>query len=155
MRGLEIPPIEKIDVNTLVHATEDEEKVKMIISSLIPAETHPTLKIIRLSGHYGNPISLMTVSIRSKGHMENLLKELFAKLGPGDKAALLEELPLHVAGNGAFYLRLNKQAAAKGIVSLGEEDPIQIKIKFKPVHVKNDLIDGLERMLKNCVYTST
>ncbi|MBS7644712.1 MAG: RNA-binding domain-containing protein [Candidatus Bathyarchaeia archaeon] len=155
MEGLEIPPIEKVDVNALIHATEDEEKVKMAVSSLIPGEAYPALKIIRLSGHYGNPISLMTASVKSREHPEDLFKELMTKLGSGDKAALIKELPLHIAGNGVFYIRLDKQSAAKGVISLGREDPIQIKVKFKLIRGKNDLIDRLKRMLGNCVDTST
>ncbi|MEM2123238.1 MAG: RNA-binding domain-containing protein [Candidatus Bathyarchaeia archaeon] len=150
MEESELPSVEKIEINALIHATEDDEKIEKAVSSLISAEIHPPLiKISSLSGHYGNPIRLMTLIIKSKDHLSRILKDLIGKLPSKDKASLLEELPLHIAKNGTLFIRLDKQAVARGIVSLGREDPIQIKIKFRSIQGRSNLIDPLERMLKN------
>jgi RNA binding exosome subunit len=145
----ELLSVEKIEINALIHATEDGEKVEKAVSSLIPGEMHSILRIRSLSGHYGNPIRLLTASVKPRERLGYFLKSLVAGLGSNDKALLLRELPLHMAGGSTLYVRLDKQAAARGVVCLGRGDPIQIKIKFRRGHGKNNLIELLKRMLRD------
>lgn len=155
MKDLGIPSIVKIEISALIHATEDRKKVEKAVSTILPPKLSSIVNVKNLHGHYGNPIKLMTISIKSRENLSPLLKELITKLGSIDREILLKELPLHIAKNDTFYIRLNKQAAAKGITSLGEEDPIRIKVKFRRVPKKNDLIYKLVRMLENCGDIST
>lgn len=147
-------PIRKVEISALIHATEDRKKVEKAISAILSANLSSIINTRNLCGHYGNPIKLMTILVKSRENLDDFLEGLMIKLRSIDKETLLKELPLHVAEKDTFYLRLNKQAAARGVISLGEEDPIRIKIKFRRISKKNNLIHGLERMLKNCGNTS-
>jgi RNA binding exosome subunit len=126
------PPIAYIDIRVFAHATEDTDKVQTAVCNVLPEELVQSLifQTTSLTGHYGNPITLLSVKLVDK----KLLPTAFQKIGSGlsslDKEALSHDLKLHLE-KGNLYLRFDKQAAYRGIVKFTQNDPIHFKIHFK------------------------
>jgi RNA binding exosome subunit len=120
------------EISVFAHATEDEEKVKQAVKRIAPYEH--AFESQRLSGHYDDPITLLTSKTTKKKEATDLLANIVNKLSSLDRQTLLDELPNHVDPQGNLYLRLDKQRALNGKVTLHENDSIRIKIKFQLPH---------------------
>ena len=62
------PPIAYMEIRVFAHATEDPEKVQTAVRNLLPTELAETLVFEKsaLTGHHGNPIILITATIKDK-----------------------------------------------------------------------------------------
>ncbi len=138
--------VKAAEVSVFAHATEDEEKVKKAVKNLAPFET--IFEATKLSGHYDDPITLLTLKISKKKEATDFFEAIYQKLSSLDKATILEELPNHVDEQGSFYMRLDKQKAYNGRAVLTENDPIRIKIKFQ-FSFKADPIATIREYLLN------
>jgi RNA binding exosome subunit len=127
-----------VKISVFAHATEDEEKVKQAVKRIAPYEH--IFESQRLSGHYEDPIILITSKITKKKEATNLLANIIKKLSSLDRQTLLDNLPNHVDPQGNLYLRLDKQKAYNGKVTLHENDPIRIKIKFQLPHKADPVV---------------
>ena len=124
--------VKSAEISVFAHATEDEVKVQQAIKRIAPYEH--IFEVQRLSGHYEDPIILITSKTTKKKEANDLLANIIKKLSTLDRQTLLDELPNHVDPSGNLYLRLDKQRAYNGKVTLHENDPIRIKIKFQLPH---------------------
>jgi RNA binding exosome subunit len=124
--------IKTAEISVFAHATEDEEKVKQAIKRIAPYEH--SFETQRLSGHYDDPITLLTSKALKKKEATDLLSNIIKKLSSLDKQTLLDELSNRVDPHGNLYLRLDKQRAFNGKITLHVNDPIRIKFKFQLPH---------------------
>ena len=136
--------VKMVEITVFAHATEDEEKVKQSIKRIAPYEH--AFESQRLSGHYDDPITLLTSKASRKEAMD-LLPNIINKLSILERLTLLDELKNHVDSKGNLYLRLDKQNAFNGKVTLHENDPIHIKIKFQLPHKADPVITIKEYIL--------
>ncbi|MCX6649284.1 MAG: exosome subunit [Candidatus Bathyarchaeota archaeon] len=140
--------IKAAEVSVFAHATEDEEKVKQAVKRL--AKYEPLFESQRLTGHYEDPITLLTSKTVKKKEATDFLANIINKLSSLDKETLLQELPNRVDPQGSLYIRLDKQKAFHGRAVLAENDPIRVKFKFQlphkadPVAVVREYIINLE-----------
>ena len=120
-----------VEISVFAHATEDEEKVERSIRNLIP-EGVTEFKIERqaLTGHYRDPIILITARIRRKKAAKEVFRATMRALSALDQHRLLEEIEERSDEGGGLYLRLDKQAAFRGEGILNEIDPVRVKFKF-------------------------
>ncbi len=120
-----------VEISVFAHATEDEEKVEKSIRNMIPAGV-TEFKIERqaLTGHYRDPITLITARIRRKKAAKEVLRAMMKALSALDRHRLLEEIEERSDRGGGLYLRLDKQAAFRGVKVLNEIDPLRVKFKF-------------------------
>jgi RNA binding exosome subunit len=120
-----------VEISVFAHATEDEEKVERSIRNMIP-EGVTEFKIERqaLTGHYRDPITLITARIRRKKVAKEVLRAMMKALSALDRHRLLEEIEERSDRGGGLYLRLDKQAAFRGVGILNEIDPLRAKFKF-------------------------
>ncbi|UCH31353.1 MAG: hypothetical protein JSV05_07605 [Candidatus Bathyarchaeota archaeon] len=129
-------PIEYIDIRFSVHATENSEKVESAAGHFFPGfhinEIGFRKKILK--GHYGNQIKLYQARIKTGKIIEAFIKRLSADLQKSDRETIYRDSNLLVERNNLF-LRLDKQAAFKGIVRRCKYDPIHIRIHFKRKNV--------------------
>jgi RNA binding exosome subunit len=121
--------VKAAEVSVFAHATEDEEKVKRAVKNLAPFEN--TFQAAKLSGHYDDPITLLTLKISNKKEATDFFEAIYAKLSSLDRKTILDNLFNHIDDHGSFYLRLDKQKAYNGRVVLQENDSIRIKFKFQ------------------------
>lgn len=124
-----------VEISALAHATEDEEKVERSIRNMIPKDV-TGFKIERqaLTGHYRDPITLITTRIRRKRAAKEVLRATMKALSTLDRHRLLEEIEERSDKRGGLYLRLDKQAAFRGVGTLNEIDPLRVKFKFRIPH---------------------
>lgn len=125
-------PIAYVNVRLSAHATEDLEKVKKALFTLLPEgrADEVVLKTEPLKGHYGNPITLLETRIGDKGLIEAVVEHLGLRLSSEDKRTIARDLDSILEKND-LYLRLDKQAAYCDELRLRRDDPIHIRIHFK------------------------
>jgi RNA binding exosome subunit len=126
------PPIEYLDIRVFTHATEDPQKVQTAVRNLMPDELAHTIlfEATNLTGHHGNPITLLTAKITDKKLLPKTLEKIGAGLNSLDKEQLCTDLALHLE-RGNLYLRFDKQSAFLGQLKFTPNDPIHVKIHFK------------------------
>ena len=125
-------PIAYIDIRVFVHATEDNEKVQAAVRNLLPEELAQAIifQTTSLTGHYGNPITLLTVKLTDKKLLPVALEKIGSGLNSLDKDEFSRDLKLHLE-KGNLYLRFDKQSAYLGNIKFTQNDPVHFKIHFK------------------------
>jgi RNA binding exosome subunit len=83
-----------------------------------------------LEGHYRNPITTFEGKITKLKDVEEFTSNFFGQLPKGVKLRIERDLALHSDAEGNLYIRIDKQQALQGIVELGEDDPIRVRLKF-------------------------
>jgi len=122
------------EISVFAHATEDPEKVMQATKNLFPnMQEKMKLASTEMQGHHGNII----LSIKGELVREDTLEALdllLTQLSTLDEDGFRREFPTHIDPKGSLYLRLDKQQAFQGRVSLGTNDPISLKVRlgFKP-----------------------
>ncbi|MGD0994969.1 MAG: RNA-binding domain-containing protein [Candidatus Bathyarchaeia archaeon] len=126
------PPIAYMDIRVFAHATEDTGKVQTAVRNLLPEELAETLvfETTSLTGHYGNPITLLSTKLTDKKLLPAALEKIGAGLNSLDKEELSRDLKLHLE-KGNLYLRFDKQSAYLGTIKFTQNDPVHFKIHFK------------------------
>jgi RNA binding exosome subunit len=130
-----------IDLRAFAHATEDPDKVLNAIRNIIPTELIDTVifKKSNLTGHHGNPITLLETRIKEKNTTQLIFEKISSGLSILDKEQLNNEIDQHLE-KGNLYLRLDKQSAYLNQLKLGITDPIHLRIHFKK-HSREEVID--------------
>jgi len=125
-------PLAYIDLSFFAHATEDQNKVLEAARKVIPPNYVDQVSFSKssLKGGYGNPITFFKTQIRDEEIADSLIKHISSNLDVLDKDTLLRELNLRLE-RGSLYIRLDKQAAFKGMFKLCRADPIHIRIRFR------------------------
>ncbi|MEM1725546.1 MAG: RNA-binding domain-containing protein [Candidatus Bathyarchaeia archaeon] len=139
-------PVGYIEVRAFAHATEDEEKVLAAIRRVFPPEVadNITFRKKRLSGHYGNPITLFEAKIRDQNHIKAFLENLASKMSILDKENLNNSIKQHL-DKASLYIRLDKQAAYLNQIRLCTADPIHFRIHFKKSKPE-EIIDACRKL---------
>ena len=124
-----------VEVSTLAHATEDEDKVERAVLSLLPEGLgEGRLKRQRLSGYHKDPLTLITTKIKKRKGATQALRHTIDLLSPLDRERLLEEIEERVDQAGNLYIRLDKQKALKGEGVLVEVGSIRMKFGIRVPH---------------------
>jgi RNA binding exosome subunit len=125
-------PIGYVNIRVFAHATEDQERVMTAVRNTLPEELWETavLKKTGLTGHHGNPITLIQVELSDRQMLMAALKKIGSKLTALDKETLSLEMPMHLE-KGNLYLRFDKQRAFLGELRFSSNDPVHFKIHFK------------------------
>ncbi len=134
-------PIAYIDIRTSAHATEDTDKVQKAIQNTLPPDLIDTVAFqeTNLTGHHGNPITLIQTRIKDKQATQKTFEKLSTSLSIMDKELLNNEIRQHLE-KGNLYLRLDKQNAYLNQLKLGQADPIHLRIHFKK-HAPEEVIE--------------
>ena len=117
------------EINIVVHATEDENK---ILHSLFDVLSIPSEKFSYSfsEGHWGNKISILTATVDGQVAKDLILK-IISLLNSVDRYHLSNFFDKYVDEKGNLYIRLDKQRICKGRISLSESD--SIRIRFRPI----------------------
>ena len=83
-----------------------------------------------LTGHHGNPITLIEVELADRQLLLGLLRKIGSGLTALDKETLSREMSLHLE-KGNLYLRFDKQQAFLGELRFSSNDPIHFKVHFR------------------------
>ncbi|MFP3045534.1 MAG: RNA-binding domain-containing protein [Thermocladium sp.] len=123
--------IDRLEVETHAHATEDLGKVIQALNNLVGQVTYETIQV---QGHYGNPITVVKAAIEkaSSECLDVVVKRLLSMLSDADRQLLLLSLDERMDGD-KLYLRFNKQSAYRGLARLDDGgDVIKVVIHFNP-----------------------
>jgi len=131
-------------VRALCHATEKLESVKQTVLNVIG---EAELQVSHTSGHHGNEI--LIVEARVEDAQRGL--ELFHKLSDSDKEMVLNTLEKRVDESCNLFLRVDKQAAFRGKMTLAQnDDAIAVRMKVTAYPAKKEIVVRMLRdMLEN------
>ncbi len=106
--------IDKVSFRAFVAATEDVDRVREALSIFVPLDR---ISSSTAEGHFGNEIKILEASLRKKEGQAffQILKE---HLSHEDQLRLRREIPERLEGDSHFHLRLDKQAAYRGLLRL-------------------------------------
>ena len=104
----------------------------MVLTRLIPDSLKGRQLFTRryIQGHYGNPIVTFEARLTKPSEIGAFTTFLLSQLSSEDKLAIQRDLRLYSDADGNLYIRIDKQQTFRGIVQLGEEDPIRVRMKF-------------------------
>jgi RNA binding exosome subunit len=130
------------EINLVLHATEDEDRVLKAIEDVLLVQSR-RFSGSHLEGHFKNRIVLQK-AILSSHEAGSLAKRVVSLLNSTDRAHLSRLIHEYSDEKGNLYIRLDKQRMCQGRVSLSETDAI--RIRFKPVkrYKRSGAIQGYE-----------
>jgi RNA binding exosome subunit len=124
--------VQSVEISTIAHATDDLEKVQAALTRILPDTLRGRQFFIRryLEGHYRNPITTFEAKLTKPEDVEEFTSNLFGQLSKSARLRIERDLALYSDKEGNLYVRVDKQQALQGIVQLGEDDPIRIRLKY-------------------------
>ena len=132
--------VQSVEISTIVHATEDQEKVQAALDAVFPPALRKLFTRRYLEGHHGNPIVTINAKITKAADIKQFTQHFVPKLPRMEKLNLLRELNLLTDVGGNLFIRLDKQSAFQGLIQLAEHDPIRLKIKFSRLSGKTEVL---------------
>ncbi|HWQ20794.1 MAG TPA: RNA-binding domain-containing protein [Methanotrichaceae archaeon] len=130
--------IHHIAFRAFAAATEDVERVKYALSIFVPLDS---ISLTEAEGHFENPICILQADLKKRDG-RNFFELLREQLPKDDLERLQREIPQRTDQNGEFHMRLDKQAAYKGIIRLTDsKDAIDVSahIATYPVNYEEAL----------------
>ena len=115
------------EVSFHLHATEDDERCLSIFSKTLEIDPRDFTKSV-LEGHYGNEVKRYVAHLTGEV-ADRWAKNLLLKIDESDRRRIAAEVDKHLDEHGKLYLRLDKQSLAEGLVRLGAEDVVRVKLK--------------------------
>ena len=137
-------PFHYIDLRTFCYATEDEKRVEDALRALLPEEFE--LDRMENTGHHGDRIVVLSARVENADEMRYILDRL-AELDEIDR--ILDELDERVDDNCSFFLRLDKQAAFKDEIELGQGITLRAKVEAYPAKHDAAVENAREALAKN------
>ncbi|UCD44417.1 MAG: hypothetical protein JSV27_09865 [Candidatus Bathyarchaeota archaeon] len=129
------PEVIGVELSVFVYATEDEAKVERALRNTIPSDiTGIKFSSQRLTGHFRDPITVITAEIRRDKDATKVFQATVRGLPTLDRHRLIEETGERTDKAGNLYLRLDKQRALAGVETLNDADPVHIKFRFRVPH---------------------
>jgi len=136
-------------ISTIIHATEDPEKVATAIRNLSPGEMPVGSTVNRAKGHHGNEIVTMVFTIKNAKNVESFLRNIWNGLSQLDRTEVHSSLTSRIDNAGTLFLRIDKQEALKGRIRLQDTDPIKIAISFRTMSAKEvGFVDNIQKRLE-------
>jgi RNA binding exosome subunit len=120
----------------LAHATEDVSRVRQALDFFLSGagilEGNKLIEELSVEGHYGNPITILSVQLKKKTNCLGFARFVKERLSKEDAALLREEMPERLDDDQVFHLRFDKQAAYLQQVKLTHSsDAIVTKVKIE------------------------
>ncbi len=136
-------------VSTIIHATEDPEKVAHAIRNLYPDRKSIGSSMNRAKGHHGNEIVTLVFTIRNANGAESLLQNIWSGFSQLDRTEIYSSLASRIDSSGTLFLRIDKQDSFRGRIRLENSDPIKIEISFGTRSPKGDgFMDDIQKKLE-------
>jgi RNA binding exosome subunit len=119
--------VHSVNISVFVHATEDEDKVLHALKIFLPDDAKVQKELA--TGHYQNPIEILTVKIKRPRDIIKFLDLIKRNLPKNDINKLLSDLENYVDDEGVFFIRIDKQEAVRNSIRLGNNNPILVRVK--------------------------
>ena len=126
----------EINVECIIHATEDKKKILEPIYELFEIKEEEFVQE-RLVGHFGNPILMMRTKLGKK-RAEEFIKKMVLKISKSQMNDFLQNIEMYFEGS-SLFMRISKEDMIRKYISLQQNDALKIKIST-PVYKKNELV---------------
>jgi len=83
-----------------------------------------------IQGHHGNPIVTFEAKLTKPQEVDQFTHHFTRQLEKNEKLLIERDLDMHSDEEGNLYIRIDKQQAFRGVIELGDEDPIRLRLKF-------------------------
>ena len=133
-----------IKIQVILHATENFQKITNSFFDMFGIKENE-ISIQNITGHFGNPISMLRLEIKNKSTRE-FIKKLVSMIPQDQMIGLLENIEDYIQDS-SLYLRFSKQHFIKKTLILEEKDPLKI-IVHTPVYVRKEIIDAYKNLLE-------
>jgi RNA binding exosome subunit len=133
-----------IKIQMILHATENFQKITNSFFDMFGIKENE-ISIQNITGHFGNPISMLGLEIKNKSTRE-FIKKLVSMIPQDQMIGLLENIEDYIQDS-SLYLRFSKQHFIKKTLILEEKDPLKI-IVHTPVYVRKEIIDAYKNLLE-------
>ena len=120
--------IHSITFNVFVHATEDESKVLAALRLIVPENVRIDRQPV--TGHFGNAIVILKARTGQAQAIRLIIDAIRTKLPKRELIQLREQIPQHLSERCTLVVKFDKQAAARGVLELGKEDPLVVRAKI-------------------------
>ncbi|WP_135830381.1 RNA-binding protein [Halorussus halobius] len=120
-------PFHYVDLRAFCYATEDDKRVEQALRTYLPEEF--AVERAESEGYHGDRILVLSARVETADEMRHVLSKV-AQLPDVDD--LVAELDERVDDNCSLFLRLDKQAAYRGEVALGEGITLRAKVEAYP-----------------------
>ena len=129
---MSVHAVQSVEISAIAHATDDLEKVQAALTTILPESLKGRQLFTRryLEGYYRNPITTFEARLTKPADVEVFTSNFFRQLSKSEKLRIERDLALYSDPEGRLYIRIDKQRAFRGMIELGEEDPIRIRLKF-------------------------
>jgi RNA binding exosome subunit len=131
-------PVQSLELSCLVHATEDEGRVRSSLKAALGTEEEGEAQ--ELTGHFGNRIVQITYHLTGE-EAAHALASVLSKLSKGARAEALANLESMVDQHSALYVRLDKQSVMRGSFELGNKEPVRVRVKPRLYSLKGGAIE--------------
>ncbi len=137
----------KIKVYCFVHATENIEKVRRAVKTILNNESLiEKEKIEKLTGHHGNPIIHLKYNITNRETAGKIFEKIMASLSKKDKQKLKNSLKLRISRN-KLFIRFSKREAYNNKLKISDKnEAIKLEISFK-AEGKENLAQYIQKMI--------
>ena len=124
--------VQSVEISAIAHATDNLEKIQAALTTIMPESLKGRQLFTRryLEGHYRNPITTFEARLTKLADVEEFTSNFFRHLSKSEKLRIERDLALHSDPEGNLYVRIDKQEAFRGIIEVGEVEPIRIRLKF-------------------------
>ena len=133
-----------VKIQMILHATENFQKIINSFFDMFGIKENE-ISIQNITGHFGNPISMLGLEIKNKNTRE-FIKKLVSMIPQDQMIGLLENIEDYIQDS-SLYLRFSKQHFIKKTLILEEKDPLKI-IVHTPVYVRKEIIDAYKNLLE-------
>ena len=124
----------EVKIDTILHATEDIDKILKCFLENFNLEQEK-FNIQNLTGHFDNPITLLSINLKKK-EAEEFIRNLLTKISKSDFDEIYENVEELISSSG-LKLKIDKRRILDGKIMLEQRDAIKINISC-PVYVKKD-----------------
>jgi RNA binding exosome subunit len=124
-------PFHYIDLRAFCYATEEPERVRETLDTLMPTDGQdpPSVERQENDGFHGDRILVLS----SRMERADAMRYALARLAEAAEfETLLDQVEERVDSNCAFYVQLDKQAAFDGRIRLGEGISVRAKVEAYP-----------------------
>ena len=142
--------IHSVTVNVFVRATEDESKVLTAFRLIVPENL--LIKRQPVTGHFGNSIIILKARTEQIQAIRLIIHAIVNKLSRRDLTRLREQIPQHLSERCTLVVKFDKQAAARGVLELGEDDPIVVRAKIAAYPARPSIAAEIARDVLNNAY---
>jgi hypothetical protein len=137
-------PLHYVDLRAFCYATEDDRRVERALRTLLPEEF--PVERAESEGYHGDRILVLSARAENADDVRSVLSAL-ARLPDGEFRRLREELDERVTEDCELYVSLDKQAAYRGAVRLGEGLTLRAKVEAYPAS-KDAAVDNARELLE-------